>query len=266
MPELPDVEIQRQLVESTALGRRIETVEVRDEYLVKGVEPDELRGRLEGDAFRRARRHGKYLFVETKGGTWVLFHFGMSGFLRYYEDPEGEPEYPKVVWLFEDDGALAFDCRRKLGVVRLVDGPEAFAREKGLGPDALSDALDRQAFREAMIGRRGMVKTALMNQEILAGIGNEFSDEILFQMELHPRTKVSDLGEGRVDRLYDTLRHTLKAAIQARMDPEQLPGRFLLPRRDEEAACPRCGAGVRRIEVSGRGSYFCPACQGEEPG
>lgn len=265
MPELPHIEVFRRHLDATSLEKTIAEVEVRDEDLVKGVSPAELARRLEGDRFVGSRRHGKYLFAGTGDGPWVLFHFGMSGFLSWFEDPDRETDYPKVLWHFEDDGVLIFDCMRKLGQVRLVEEPDDWISEKGLGPDALSEGFDRTAFREALSGRRGYLKSALMNQEIMAGVGNEFSDEILFQRKLHPKTKVKALSEKELEAVHDTLTHVMETAISARMETENLPGRFLLPHRDEGAECPRCGGEIRRIEVSGRGSYFCPECQGEEP-
>jgi len=244
MPELPHIEVFRQHLDATSLKKTVEEVEVRDEDLVKGVSAADLKSRLEGDRFVRSRRHGKYLFAETGDGPWVLFHFGMSGFLSWFEDPEHETDYPKVLWHFEDDGVLIFDCMRKLGQVSLVEEPDDFIGEKDLGPDALSEGFDRTAFREALSGRRGYLKSALMNQEIMAGVGNEFSDEILFQRKLHPKTKVKSLSDKELEAVHDTLTHVMETAVDARMEMDNLPG---------------------RIEVSGRGSYFCPACQGEEP-
>lgn len=263
MPELPDVEVFRQYLEATSLHRKVEEVEARDAYVVKDLSADELDEALRDREFRRGRRHGKLLFVETDGDPWLLLHFGMSGFLEYHEDPDETSEYPRVLFRFEGGSHLDFDNRRKLGEVRIVEDPDAYVREKGLGPDALSGGLDRQAFVEALRGRRGMLKTALMNQEILAGIGNEFSDEILFQRRLHPRTKVADLDDGALGEIWDSLHTTLESAIDARMKPEQMPSRFLLPHREAGAACPRCGGEISRVEVAGRGAYHCPECQGD---
>lgn len=264
MPELPDVEVMRRRLEETSMDRPAERVEVRDGDLVEGSGPGEFADRLRGSRFLSSRRHGKYLFAETDAGPWVLFHFGMSGFLRHFEESPGEPEYPKVLWHFREGGSLAFDCRRKLGQVRLVPDPDRFVEEKRLGPDAL-EGMDRNAFLGAMSGRRGMLKTALMRQEILAGVGNEMSDEILYQLRLHPRTGLPSLEEEQLAEVHGVMRATLEGAIAAREagDAGAFPGPYLLPHREEGTSCPRCGGEVRRIEISGRGSYFCPDCQGE---
>jgi formamidopyrimidine-DNA glycosylase len=264
VPELPEVEVSRQYLEATSLHQEVAEVDVRDAYVVKDVDPDELDAALRGRKLIGGRRHGKLLFVQTDGDPWLLLHFGMSGFLEYHEDPDETSPYPRVLFRFRGGAHLDFDNRRKLGQVRLVEDPDDYVHAKGLGPDALSKSLDRQGFVESLRGRRGTLKSALMNQEILAGVGNEFSDEILFQRRLHPRTKVASLDDEALGAVYDTLRTTLDAAIDARMKPEQLPSRFLLRHRNEGGTCPRCEGDVARVEVSGRGANFCPSCQGEE--
>lgn len=260
MPELPDVEIARRTFERAARGRRVEGVEVREPgLLAEGLTPEGLAEAVVGSRGDGARRHGKHLLAGLEDGPWLHFHFGMSGFLASWE-ADGEPsEYPYVLFALEGDRTLAFDCRRKLGSVGLVEDPGAWAEEEGLGPDALE--LDADGFLAALEGRRGMVKTALMDQSRLAGVGNEFSDEILFRARLHPRTKMSALSAEDLRELHGVLAATLAEAVDAGMDPDALPDGWLLPVREEGAACPRCGDPVRRIEVSGRGCYLCPACQ-----
>lgn len=263
MPELPDVEVFKRYLDATALHQTIERVDVRDEYVLKGTSPGELGGLLTGEALVSSRRHGKYLFVETTGAPWLVFHFGMTGFFRYYRDPDHASEYPKLVLDHENGYHLAFDCRRKLGEVSLAPDPEAFIADQGLGPDAMSEGFDEEAFREAVGGRRGMVKTALMNQQAMAGVGNEYSEEALYQAGVHPRTPVSDLDGDALDELYGILREVMETAIERRVDPEQMPDDFIIMNRDPGSPCPRCGTAIRRIEVSGRGTYLCPGCQPE---
>ena len=262
MPELPHLEIYRRQLEENAVGRRITRVEVRDEDLLEGVGAAELADALEGGTITEGRRHGKVLFARVESAPWIRFHFGMSGFLASWEAGEEESDYPKVV--FHLNGRrLAFDCRRKLGSVGLVDDPDARLAEEGLGPDAL-DGLDEEGFLDALDGRRGMLKTALMDQGLMAGIGNELSDEVLFRLGLHPRTKAAALDEGERREVYRAIVEVLEEGIEAEMEPEKLPESWLQPVREEGADCPRCGTAIERITVSGRGSYLCPECQTEE--
>lgn len=262
MPELPDVELARRTLLRAVDGRAFLEVEVREPgLLAEGLEPEALEQAVSGATLVEARRHGKQLFGAMDGGPWLRFHFGMSGFLAAWDEGDVPSEYPYVVFRLEDGRRLAFDCRRKLGEVELVEDPDAWIADRDLGPDAL--ALDADRFLEAQAGRRGMVKTALMDQSRMAGIGNEFSDEVLFQARLHPRTKMSSLSEEDRRDLHATLTSTLRTAIDAGMEAEALPDDWLLPVREEGAACPRCGDEIHRIEISGRGCYVCPTCQPE---
>lgn len=263
MPELPDVEIFKRYLDSTALHQPIRRTEVREEDLLRGVTPQKLARRLKGARLEAARRHGKFLLVRLDTGSWLVLHFGMTGFLRYFRDggSDREPGHVRLLLHLENGWRLAYDCQRKLGEVGLADDADRFVQERGLGPDALE--MGREEFLEALEGRRGMVKPTLMNQRILAGVGNVYSDEALFQARIDPRTSVAELDAAARRRLRDALRETLETAIAARVDPERFPDGYLLPRREEGASCPRgCGGRVERIVVSGRGAYRCPGCQG----
>lgn len=257
MPELPDVAVFRDYLDATALHERIEEVEVRDDYVLEDLSARTLAQRLEGRSLESTEQHGKYLLVRIgEDGGWLVLHFGMTGFLKYFREDEQAPGHIRVLLRFENGYRLAFDCRRKLGKVALADSPEAWVRAKELGPDAL--ALDAEGFLEVLAGRRGRVKSALMNQSILAGVGNVYADEALFQARIHPERSVDALDESRRRELFEALHDVLESAIEARADPERVPDRFLLPHRRRGKSCPRCGGQIERIELSGRATYFCP--------
>lgn len=261
MPELPDVQVHAEYIESTALHRPVAAVDVREPGLVKNATGPDVEARLEGRSLEGTRRRGKYLFVELDDGGWLLLHFGMTGLVRTYEDASGEPEHTRLVLRFEDGGHLAYAALRKLGEIRILEDVEAFVRSKGLGPDPLKPDFGLDDFRELLDGRRGTVKGALMDQELIAGIGNEYSDEILFHAGLHPRAKVSDLDEEGVEDLYRTLRGVLETAVRARVDPEAFPSSYMLPHRHGDGECPGCGRELERMRVVGRTAYFCRRCQ-----
>lgn len=262
MPELPDVETFKRYLDATSLHKTIEEVDVRSERLVPATTPSELAAALRGHAFTSTRRHGKHLFALLDGGGALELHFGMTGELKAYQDPSREPEYAQAVVRFENGDHLALVMPRKLGELRIVDDVDAFVDENELGPDALDEAFDEDAFVRALSGRRGMIKSALMNQETLAGLGNVYSDEILFQAGVHPRTKVADLHEETLRELYRTMRRVLHVVVDHHARPGELPDGYLTGRREEGAPCPRCDGELRTIEVSGRTGYYCPACQG----
>jgi formamidopyrimidine-DNA glycosylase len=264
MPELPDVEYYRVYLDATALHKRIETVEVRAPRILEGVTEAELRSVLAGRAFRSTRRHGKYLFAEIDGGAgeWLVMHFGMTGRLAYFKDIEDDPEHDRLRFGFENGYFLAFVNQRKLGHIALAESPEAFAERKELGPDALS--ISREEFMAGLEERRGSVKATLMNQKVLAGIGNIYADEILFQAGVHPKVPVDSLDEDVRGRLYSVMGDVLHTAIATMRHHEDFPGSFLIPRRHEGGVCPLDGTPLKTLEISGRKAYFCPEHQSNE--
>ncbi len=263
MPELPDVEVFKRYLDSTALHQEIEKVHVLDGGdVLEDLSPQRLRDTLAGRELASTRRHGKWLFASTGGdgdAPWLVLHFGMTGFLRYYEHEDKAPEHVRLLLDFADGYHLAYDDQRKLGQVRLVDSPDDFIEERGLGPDAA--AIERETFRERVGERHGAIKSVLMNQEVLAGIGNEYSDEILFQARIHPQTKAGDLTPDQLDELHAKMGEVLRAAIDAGVDRERFPESFLDRRREKGAPCPGCGGEIATVEVSGRTAYYCPKCQ-----
>ncbi|MFP4345156.1 MAG: Fpg/Nei family DNA glycosylase [Anaerolineales bacterium] len=263
MPELPDVAAFKSYFDVTALHQRIEDVEVQGIYPLKEIAPDELREGLRGRAFESTERHGKYLFVALDGdGGWLVLHFGMTGDLKYYKVPEKEPEYDQVLLRFANGYHLAYVSKRKLGEVRLIDDVDAFIEEHDLGPDAMAEDFDYERFKETFGRKGGMVKSALMDQSTLAGIGNVYSDEILFQAGIHPQRKVQDLDEQELRRVYESLKEVLETAIEHNAEPADFPADYLIPHRGEER-CPCCDGELQSVKVSGRTGYYCPERQPE---
>ncbi len=272
MPELPDVEAMRQYVESTSLHQEIGDVDIRAPILMPhadtatGAAAREVEEKLIGRCFDSARRHGKYLFVllDEEGHSIddvLLLHFAMTGGLEYFKRPDDEPDYSRVLIHFVNGYQLAYVSQRKLGRVEVINDVERFVEAQGLGPDALDPDFDFEAFQAAVDGRRAMVKAVLMEQETMAGIGNVYADEILFQAGIHPRTKISKLSGDELEDLFHKMKDVLKTAIERQGDPERLPSCFVGPHRHEEGRCPRCGAALERVKVSSRTSYLCPECQ-----
>jgi formamidopyrimidine-DNA glycosylase len=259
MPELPDVEVFRQYINSTSLHQKIESVEVRNEIILGGVSARELQSALKGRTFESTRRHGKNLFVELDGGGWLLMHFGMTGDLEYFEDMDQDPPHDRLLISFDNGYHLAFEDQRMFGKVDLVEDLEYFVRKKKLGPDALE--LDPASFRERFEGRKGSLKAALMNQQLVAGVGNIYSDEILFQARLHPETKVEQLDDAALEKLFEETRRVLETAIERGAGPQELPDHFLLSHRREGERCPRSNGEIRKLKAAGRTAYYCPACQ-----
>jgi len=259
---LPDVEVFKRYVDATLLHQKIRSVEVRNEKILGGVSAHRLQGTMKGRTFESTRRHGKYLFVRLDDDSWLLLHFGMTGSLEYFKDMDRDPPHDRLLISFENHYHLALDDARMFGKVDLIEDPNAFIREKKLGPDPLE--LEAGSFRERFQERRGGVKAALMNQRIVAGIGNIYSDEILFQARLHPLASVEHLDSQALDALHKETHRVLKTAIERGASPQRLPGNFLLSHRREGKGCPRENGEIRKTKAAGRTAYYCPACQPEE--
>lgn len=261
MPELPDVEGFRTYIESTSLHQTIEEVDVRSPEILEGISAPGLIRTLEGRRFESTRRHGKHLFIRLDAGGWLFYHFGMTGQPRHFKDMGEDPRYDRMLISFTNGFHLAYDCQRKLGSVGVTGSVDDFLREKKRGPDALGT--DFPTFRESLQGRRGAIKSALMNQRILAGIGNVYSDEILFQAQIHPKKPVNSLDGREFSGLFQSMGSVLRAGIDHTVRSRSLPDSFLLTHRGEGEGCPRCGGRVAKLKISGRTAYYCPKCQAD---
>lgn len=254
MPELPEVEGFARYFARHALRQRIVRVRVRDERVL-AVRKETLSRALRGHAFTRVERHGKHLFAEA-GSTWLHLHFGMTGDLEYYESMmDDEPRFSRVVFDFEGGGHLAFVDMRLFGVVDLTSSPEAYVEEHELGPDPLQMSLAQ--FRERIAKRRGAIKALLLSQDIIAGIGNLYADETLFQTDIHPRRTVDRLSDAEVRGVYNAMRRILREVIRVRSKDGDWPSRYLTMHREEGERCPKCGGTIRRTVVMSRTTYFC---------
>jgi formamidopyrimidine-DNA glycosylase len=261
MSELPDVEIFKQYLDVTSLHRKIESAKVPDKWILESISENRLANVLEGKTFHSTRRHGKCLFVELNDQTFLVLHFGMTGFLKYFKKMDRKPEHTRLLIEFANGYLLAYDCQRMLGKVSFTKDIEKFIRANVLGVDAME--VDRETFKDLLGTTRARVKSVLMNQKLLAGIGNFYSDEILFQAEVHPKTKANTLNEERLKRIFSQMRKVLKTAIDCRADPEKLPKSYLLPQRHSKGKCPRCGIAIAKKKTYGRSAYFCPKCQNQ---
>lgn len=259
MPELPDVETFRRYFDATSLGRRIETIDVRNPRILSGITPEALTAALTGRSFTGSERLGKNLLARISDGPCLLLHFGMSGYLKSYDSPSEEPSHPRLIIGFADDRFLAYDNRRMIGRVGLVASVGDLAAEKGLGPDAL--AVSRDEFLARLSGFRGKIKPALMDQSFVAGVGNVYADEILFHCSINPQSRVESLTDDERELLYREMRRVLNVAVEAQADAEAMPGDFLLPHRKATGSCPRCGSHFAHAKVGGRTTYYCPRCQ-----
>ncbi|MBD3245633.1 MAG: Fpg/Nei family DNA glycosylase [Candidatus Omnitrophica bacterium] len=259
MPELPDVEVFRRYLKRTSLHKKIKDVEVDRKRILKGITEPKFRKKLKNDEFKTADRRGKYLFVKLKKGDWLVVHFGMTGFFRYYKDPGAEPGHPRARFRFANGYTLAFDNRRLLGRIQYAGSMDEYIRKQKLGPDALE--VDFETFSDALGRGRSTAKQALMSQKYLAGIGNIYSDEILFQAGVLPKKKVSRLTEEEKKNVFQKMKYVLEKSVQYKADPAQMPRTWLIPARGKGGRCPRCGGRIQKGKIGGRSGYWCAECQ-----
>jgi len=267
VPELPDVELYKRHLDATCLGRTIRHVAVGDARILVEVSATELAHRLEGARITASRRYGKHLLVDLGPPGWLTLHFGMTGSLAHFTDGEQDPPYDRVRFDFADGHHLAYVDPRLFGRVGLAADADAFVAAQGLGPDALDPRFDLATLERALAGRKRDVKSLLMDQQVVAGIGNIYSDEILFQARLNPRTRCDRLDADARRRLLGQIMAVLETAIASGAGAERLvdrlPASFLIPQREKGGRCPRCGGEITNAKFSGRTAYYCPRCQPE---
>ncbi len=259
MPELPEVELVRRDVDASVLGRIIVTVKVLDPGVLEDITADGLRKALTGRALTRTDRHGKQLFFRIGKGRWLTVHLGMTGDLIFLEDGQGPPRFTRVRFDFEDGSSLVYEDMRKFGAIGLTPSKASFLERKRLGPDAL--VIEREDFVERASRHRRPIKTVLLDQSVLAGVGNLYSDEVLFQCGVHPLALADGLDKDRLSCIHRHLVIVLRWSIDARTDFDQLPEGYLLKARHPSSNCPKGHGPWHTMKVNGRTAYFCPQCQ-----
>jgi formamidopyrimidine-DNA glycosylase len=246
MPELPEAEHARRAIERV-LGRSIVAVDDRDTYVCRPHAPGEMAAALVGRRLTAAHRRGKFLWAETDDGPELGLHLGMAGRIAVDEAPSSRG-WDRFVLEFAGGGRLALHDRRRLG--RAVLSPD-FSH---VGPDAAE--VDRATFR-ARVGRgTRAVKARLLDQGVIAGIGNLLADEVLWQARLHPRRPAGELSDAELD----AVRRAVRAAVRRTIRDGGAYGPFL-PHRKRGDRCPRCGKPVEHATIGGRTTFWCPNCQ-----
>ena len=246
MPELPDVESARRQIEERGLHRRIVGVYDGDSYVSRPHAPGEIAEALTGRELVAAHRRGKSMWLETSGGGPILgLHLGMAGRIAIDEEPSDQG-WDRFVMRFADGGSLALRDKRRLGRARLE--PDIGA----LGPDAAE--VTRPRFRELMHRSRAPIKARLMDQSVMAGIGNLMADEILWRAYLDPRRAAEDLSDEELDRLWREMRSIIRTSVRR----GHAGITEMIPERRRDGHCPRCGTAMARATVGGRTTYWCP--------
>ncbi len=278
MPEIPELEHIAQVLGRRIIARPIGSVDIQRPIVIRLPREDFEAGLL-GAEFRRVGRSGKFLLFHTNRGSVLVVNPMLNGRFQWTSGPDGvEKAHARTCFTLtfqrdaaqEDELGVRYIDERYLGKIYLVDA-EHLDRVPVLneqGPDALDPALDRDAFLKRLARHRGQVKNALVNARFIAGIGNAYSDEILFNAGIHPFTKIASLPTERRARLFDAMRGTLDwasgiaaAEIGNRIDSK--PRDFLNVHRKGGQPCPRCGNPISEVSPNRRVTSFCRACQPE---
>ena len=278
MPELPEVETVRRMLAGAVPGRRVASASVSRKRL-RTASLAALPGRLAGRTFATPRRTGKFLMLDLDGGLTLLSHLGMSGRWLWWPAGRKRDEALDHVHLkleFADGASLWFQDVRRFGMLRVVP-TDRLAQDPSLrllGPDPLAAPRDGDALRSAARGARTSIKTWLLDQRRIAGLGNIYASEVLFRARIDPRRRAGTLAAAEWARVAVEITGVLEESI-ARMgttfssyrtiwnEPGQYGEELLVYDRAGEP-CRNCGTTLRRIVQNGRSTFFCPGCQRRE--
>jgi formamidopyrimidine-DNA glycosylase len=278
--ELPEVEVMRRDLEKDVVGRKVAAAEVRPSknamrVIRRHAKRKEFTDRLLGRKFTKAERRGKYVLLNMDNGEVLVIHFGMSGLLARANKRVPLAPHTHVVITFQQGGDLRFIDPRTFGEM-FVATPDELGKVKELQHIAI-DPLDHvftwQSFGNTLAERASKMKQLMMDQKFISGIGNIYSDEVLFAAGLRHDRMSDSLSSQEVRRLYRSLQEVLQEAIRFRgttlgdeayVDLFGKPGEFqneLKVYGRTGLPCRRCRTPIEMVKIAGRGAYFCPQCQ-----
>ena len=274
MPELPEVETVRNELLPHVIGRRITGVTLVWEGIVKEPAVGEFLSRVVGQRISGITRRGKYLMVHLSSGELLVIHLKMSGSLIVSPDPSERPRFCRAIIHLDNDTCVFFRDPRKFGEMRLATDSERI--EAKLGPEPLEDGFTPEVLAGIVAGRKAPVKAILLNQKLIAGIGNMYADEALYAARINPWRLGGSLSRKEIGRLYDEIRRILWAAIENKgasvetyFRPDGSEGtahyEFRVAHGLGGKTCSVCGGPIERGLVGNRGTYYCPRCQPVKP-
>ena len=272
MPELPEVETIKEDLRELVVGSRIEGVQVLEPALVEQPSIEEFVRRLEGARIEGARRRAKHLIVELGSGDSLVFQLKIGGQLLLVPPVEEPRTALMLVLRLDGDRRLFLRDQTGFSRARVLDAEELEERLSSLGPEPLGEGFGVEYLRETIGSRRAQIKPLILDQKVVAGIGNIYADEILFDARLHPRRKADTLSDEEWAALRGAIRENLAAGVEHRGTTVRLyrdvlnrPGEHQNHLRVFEKhgrPCPEgCGGEVVRESVGGRPTHYCPGCQ-----
>lgn len=275
MPELPEVETIRRALEPLLRGRRIDDVWVAPDAvrLVQRLSPAAFEQGLRGRRIEDVERRGKYLRFRLDDGGWWVVHLRMTGGLVYRRRDDPEDSYVRARVRLDGGDELRYRDLRKLGMMWLTSDPSDVTGP--MGPEPLGGGLTPEELRRRLRKRSAPVKSVLMDQRVIAGLGNIYADEALFLARIHPLRPAMRLSGDEARRLHEAIVQVLETAIgnmgTTRRDYRNAWGEsgqhqnYLQVYGREGQPCGVCGDRIERLKIGGRSSHYCPRCQGRRP-
>lgn len=279
LPELPEVETVRRSLTPHLTGRSITEVQIFLPKIVRYLTVDEFKQQLLGQRFLKLDRRGKYLLARLTGGWTLVVHLKMTGRLIYgppglvINRDGGAWCHLHAAFSLDNGGVLVFHDLRQFGYLTLIQTEDCLSLKglKDLGPEPLGQEFTLNWLEKKVQGRKAKIKQLLLDQTIVAGIGNIYADEILYAAKLHPERIGASLTADELARLYQSIRSVLQQGIDCRgtsisdyVDGEGQPGEFqnyLQVYRRTGQDCRHCASVIQRLKVGGRSSHYCPQCQ-----
>ncbi|AFK04214.1 Formamidopyrimidine-DNA glycosylase catalytic domain protein [Emticicia oligotrophica DSM 17448] len=261
MPELPEVETYRRYFEETSLFQPIADVFVEDTKLLT-TDYDLLIEKLRNKQFIGTKRIGKNLFIQLDAPYWLHFHFGMTGDLAYFRDEEDTPRFARIVFKFANGFKLGFLCPRKFERIGIVENIEEYLLKKKINKDALEISIEELA--KTLKKKNAPIKSVLLDQSTVAGIGNWIVDDVLFQAKIHPERSSNQLSNQKIIDIHQAIKLVIQTAIDLQANYNDFPKNFLIHARGWGiqqqtliGKCPACGEPISISKVGGRTTFFC---------
>lgn len=272
MPELPEVETVKNELLPHVIGRTVTGFTFLWEGIVKKISVEEFEAGTIGQVITGLSRRGKYLIFKLSSGNCMIIHLKMTGSLLVQKTSEELPRFTRAIIHLDNGTVIVFRDPRKFGVMRLVDDSDGIVGK--LGPEPLGEEFTPRVLARRLNGRKPPMKALLCDQNVIAGIGSMYADEVMFATGIHPMRLAESLSDEDIERLYRAIRRILWKAIENKgasvntyFRPDGTKGtahyEFNVAHRGGEP-CNVCGTPIERIVVRGRGSYYCPKCQAEK--
>ena len=271
MPELPEVETVRRGLEKLILGKNIASLDIRYPKMIK-TDLDQFQKELPGQVVKSMGRRGKYLLFYLTDKV-LISHLRMEGKYFYYPDQVPERKHAHVFIHFEDGGTLVYEDVRKFGTMELL-APElldAYFVSNKLGPEPTEQDFDLEIFRGALKKSKKPIKSHLLDQTLVAGLGNIYVDEVLWRAKVHPASPSQSLTRAEATAIHEQTIEVLGQAVEKggstirtytnAFGEDGTMQDFHQVYDKTGEACSRCGAIIEKIQLGGRGTHFCPKCQ-----